>query len=254
MNELNYIFSGNIWVLVFTIGIAISIITRIIKKYFSIIATPKYGEQKVSRFLSLLEAFIWAVFLAYSIDIVWHKNIFGGLFLLIFAGLLLLVWIYFYFRDYLSGLIIKTERNLTPGDFLKFGEISGRVISLKGRTLILEKENGEEIIIPYHKLTNNTFSIKKANREKTFSYGFEIDVEASTDPKLLQEKIKKYLLMLPWVKPDPLPIINIQYIEKEPSPIYKVSITIAPVASQFIYDIETSIKNQFEIKKENNDK
>ncbi len=61
-------------------------------------------------------------------------------------------------RDVVTGVFLKAGRVCVPGDTVHVGEVRGRVIAMSHRTLSVETERGEQVVIPYGLVAKGTIS------------------------------------------------------------------------------------------------
>jgi len=68
----------------------------------------------------------------------------------------------FALKDILPGAIISCSRKrsvLKEGQKIKLGDVTGKIVSLESLHLVVEKDNGEKIIIPSKELRDNRVTI-----------------------------------------------------------------------------------------------
>jgi hypothetical protein len=54
----------------------------------------------------------------------------------------------------IGGLSLQTDRSIRPGDWIRVGEVEGRVVDIRWRYTAVETRNGETLIVPNGVLTN----------------------------------------------------------------------------------------------------
>jgi small-conductance mechanosensitive channel/CRP-like cAMP-binding protein len=54
----------------------------------------------------------------------------------------------------IGGLSLQTDRSIQPGDWVRVGEVEGRVVDIRWRYTAIETRNGETLIVPNGVLTN----------------------------------------------------------------------------------------------------
>ena len=59
---------------------------------------------------------------------------------------------WFALRDVVSGIFLKAGRVCRVGDYVRIGEVQGRVERMGQRVLVVETARGEEAIIPYSRV------------------------------------------------------------------------------------------------------
>ncbi|MFT7582085.1 MAG: small-conductance mechanosensitive channel [Myxococcota bacterium] len=66
-------------------------------------------------------------------------------------------------RDLVHGIFFQIGRVCKVGDTVAVGEVRGKVIQLGYRVLIVEQASGEEVLIPYTRLTRETIQRQPAD-------------------------------------------------------------------------------------------
>ena len=54
----------------------------------------------------------------------------------------------------IGGLSLQTDRSIQPGDWVRVGDVEGRVVDIRWRYTAIETRNGETLIVPNGVLTN----------------------------------------------------------------------------------------------------
>jgi small-conductance mechanosensitive channel len=78
-------------------------------------------------------------------------------------------------RDVLSGIVIKTTATVRVGDFVRVGNVEGRLRSLGFRVLTLERADGAEAVVPYSQATGGLLERLRSNSGST-SHQFRLEV------------------------------------------------------------------------------
>jgi small-conductance mechanosensitive channel len=239
---MNFFMSGHIFFVVFFWFEVFYIVVRLLKKYIPLIFRLKISKHKYEFYFAIGEAVVWSAFLLITANWLLKKSLFFGIAFIIFILSLLIVLVFVYFRDYISGLELKMENNIMPGDYIEFEEVKGRVISLNVRNIEVETESGTIVYIPYHLLSTGKITLKRNDSTKIQSYTFEFEYDISVDSSILEAQVVKFLYGLPWVRLSPPPSIIFDN--------GKAKIVVYPVAKEYVYEIEKSVKEKFEVEKD----
>lgn len=101
-------------------------------------------------------------------------------------------------RDFLAGMVLKTENSLEKGQFLITEIASGTILSLGYRSMVIETDNGEKIRIPYSRL-NKLLLTTPPQEDSSHSHVVEILVERNQTPDNIKKNVTGQLLNMPWV-------------------------------------------------------
>jgi small-conductance mechanosensitive channel len=90
------------------------------------------------------------------------------------------------FKDLASGVIILVERTLSVGDIIQMGEQIGKVENVGLRTTSVRTRDDILIIMPNHKLTNETV-VNLTHSEETTRFAVTIGVAYGSDTALVKK-------------------------------------------------------------------
>jgi len=114
------------------------------------------------------------------------------------------------FKDLSSGVIILMERTLSVGDIIQMGEQIGKVESVGLRTTAVRTRDDILIIMPNHKMTNETV-INLTHSEDTTRFSVRVGVAYGTDTI----QVKQILQQIAADHPESDPMHDPQVILKD---------------------------------------
>jgi len=123
---------------------------------------------------------------------------------LIFLGLFGWHW----GRDFIAGIILKSENYFEKNKKIRLNNQSGKIIKTTLRYLEFETDEGEAIRVPYSKISGEYFS-KLSPGEKYESHLITLQVEKTSDTKTLLETLRKNIYNSPWYLARKEPVIEI---------------------------------------------
>ncbi|MEC9291322.1 MAG: mechanosensitive ion channel domain-containing protein [Pseudomonadota bacterium] len=91
--------------------------------------------------------------------------------------------------NFISGIILVTDKSVKPGDVLTIGEHLGQIIALRARYVVMRKRNGTEVLIPNENLMTYEVVNWSYNNRKV---RLEVEVGVSYDSDM--EKVREALL------------------------------------------------------------
>ncbi len=111
----------------------------------------------------------------------------------IVAIILLSLLGWFWGRDFVAGIILKSENYFEKSKMIRLNDKSGRIIKTTLRYLEFKTDDGEAIRVPYSKISSEYFS-KLSPDEKYESHLITLHVNEKADTKTLRESLKKKYL------------------------------------------------------------
>jgi RNase P/RNase MRP subunit p29 len=173
----------------FLIYIGFGLYRKLILPILMLEKTEKIRKKNFAK----LEVVVWVIFF---IAVFYYGLIKSPL---IICALLLLISVAFFdfWRNYLSGIILKFGDYFQLGDSVTINGNTGRVVHFGNRTLRIVTAQGAEILIPY-RLVDKEVKIKQKSTPKILFKSVEIDV-ATLPKEGLQNKIINALNSNPWI-------------------------------------------------------
>ena len=149
--------------------------------------------------LPFAELLIWTGYAFWGISILFGGFVYYDLILGVAAVLLLLAFAWFVFRDFLAGVLLKAEKSLEPGRFIKAPFAEGYIRSLGARSLVLVNERGEIVRIPYSRVNKEMFVLPPENDE-SLPHHLKLPLPPATrDPEAYKRMAEKELMAMPWI-------------------------------------------------------
>jgi len=242
MSDLNFIVSGSTIFFVILWAIVILLFFKVAKKYIPLVFEKKLNRKTFRLYFSISEVFIWTLYFVIVANTLINKAFFEGIAFLIFFLFVSILILILFFKDYLSGLILKMEMNLSEQDYIYSKDFEGWIIKFSARNLVIENKDSEIIIVPYYKLLKDVIKVKKsdANKYQSYSFVFEVAEDKISDFQSFKVELTNFLINLPWVKANSLPDIT-----KEAGLENKVKVNVYPVMIKFVHKIENACKEKF---------
>ncbi len=112
-------------------------------------------------------------------------------------------------KNFISGIIVLTERKIRVGDIVDVGGISGMVTEINTRSSVLRGGDGKEALIPNslfleNRVTNMTLSNRKVRRKLTV--GVALGSSAQAVSGIIKECVERHGLVLK----EPAPIVTFE--------------------------------------------
>jgi len=212
--------------------------TRLVLPY--ILRKNKKTDQ-IKRNLHLAELIIWIFFFSWFLFVFAEiKSLFSIVLFGIILGLAYLLF-RFWVTDIVAGLIFRNSNKINRGDGLRVGDIEGKIVNLGFRNIEIEKKDGTTVYVPYRKVTSAIFS-KTESATQSSGYTFELKTSLDSDIDHVTEKIKTYIVALPWSSIQKSPVISLKG-QSDNSIVF--SITVYSIDRSFFSKIENQVRNKF---------
>ncbi len=170
---------------------------RILSKLIPQLSIRRNIKVIVQRFLPLLEFVFWLIFVLWILQSEITKPLYFNAAIFGVSGLLLIFFGLFVMKDFMAGLILKTEYGLQKGDTFATEKFHGKILKLSFLYLELETGESEHTKIPYGKISGIEIKISNENSiYKKFSYPFII--EKSEKLPEIKEKLRHKIINSPY--------------------------------------------------------
>lgn len=224
---------------VLVMAIALFFILKLFGRIAKFVFVKRIYRLYFQRYYPILETFVWLLFILWSIDQIFKDRLYYSISLILII-LIALIWIsWFAIRDFIAGIIFKTQDVYEPEQRIKITEFEGRLKSIGYLSLEIEVDSGEIIKFPYSKITGVIHSISNPE-EHSNHYRFVIETTRSDNPKAIVGYLRQLILNSPWtlLTKDP----QIQLLE-ESNKHFMFEIIVYSVSKEFTRQIEDDVKS-----------
>lgn len=197
----------------------------------------------LKRNIPIIEFVIWLLFSIWSFQQLLIKNQYFAFAFFVVMLSFTIFSVRFFLRDYVAGIIIKSDTSIVLGNNITSSNFSGKIVKFNYRTLELELKNSNLVKIPYSEVLNKSL-IKENKSQVIKSYSFEISTKKHIDFKQTVKKIKDTILLLPWTLTTKEPIFK---VISEKDNIYNIKLTIFALDNNMYFNIEKYIKAKFSV-------
>ena len=112
-------------------------------------------------------------------------------------------------QNFVSGIILLTERSITPGDIIEVEGVVVKVIEMGIRTTVVKTWREEDLIMPnsiFSQSTVKNFTL----RDNLFRLGVDVGVTYDSDMKQVMDLLEKTALEQPWGSKNAQPRVLLQ--------------------------------------------
>lgn len=230
-------------VLEFLLGAAFLYIgLRLIRKAMNAYIRKRQIEPLANRFLPLIEFFLWMLFLVWGTGEVFQTGTAGSIALLTLT-LAIVTWIgHVTLRDWIAGVIFKSEGKYLRGDSIVLGGKSGRLKRLGYRTLTLETPTGSLIEIPYSHLARQSHIEKIPGRNTPCT--FQMIVPKADSVEEFLQQVRSVVLCAPWSSLTRQPHISL--IGRQDGHLL-VEVSAYVLDERYAHHVEAYVKKRFSV-------
>jgi small-conductance mechanosensitive channel len=104
---------------------------------------------------------------------------------------------WFAVRDLVSGVFLKAGRVCRAGDYVRVGDVQGRVQRMGHRVLVVETARGEEAIVPYSRVARDSV-LRTPVSDRGTLHVFELSLPGSPPVAETKRKIRESALRCHW--------------------------------------------------------
>lgn len=185
--------------LIFTItGLVLWLVFRVLNRVAKVLIKKRQIQAGMLRMLPVIELIAWVAFSFWGVLVLFGQHQHYDLIVVLLAALVIFGLAWFVFRDFLAGVLLKSEKALHPGQVIKTPIVEGKIKSMGFRNMELVNEAGETVNIPYSRLSNQLFIIPPDN-EDSLPHQAKIPILPQQASEQTRERVYKHLMAMPWV-------------------------------------------------------
>lgn len=149
-------------------------------------------------FIPFAELLIWVGYAFWGISLLFGGLVYYDLVLGVAVVLLLLALAWFVFRDFFSGVLLKAEKSVEPGRYIRAPYAEGYVKSMGARSLELLNDKGELVRVPYSRFDRDLF-VMPPESDESLPHHLEFPLSSGQDPEQFKLLAEKELMAMPWI-------------------------------------------------------
>lgn len=186
--------------MIFIGAVALFAVTRLVRWVFPLVPLRREQRELLGRLGPLAEVVIWLGYLVSVIVWVLTGDPIIRLVALVGLATALIVAAWSFIRDYLTGVLLRTEGTLALGDVVRVGDVEGTVRRLRARAAELDLPDGDRVVIPYRSLGDNAV-VRRIARRVTVRHTFALDLPAGIGVEQARDRVRRAALLCHWVPP-----------------------------------------------------
>ena len=222
-------------------GIGIFLLFRGLSFVSKAMPFPRKIKQYLGYFLPVAEFAFWLGYFIWSVRTLYTA--YDTLALIIIGVLLILIAapVWFLFRDFIYGLIIKLQRKIETGITIEIEDIQGTVTNTGLLSFEIKTSEGNIESIPYNKTIGKVITRHGTNTNLN-SHVIHLRIKSTVDIKELLPKLKTALINAPWMAGSHEPIIK--KVEQQ-TESYHIDIVVYTIDTTHVEKIRDYVMQRF---------
>ena len=188
--------------------VLIYILLRVAVKVISYISVLRKPYLFIKKFFPLVDLTILITITFWFISWIFRDSDLLPIIIAIVTLILLSLFGWLWGRDFIAGIILKSENYFEKNKKIRFNNQSGKIVKTTFRYLEFETDDGEAIRVPFSRITGEYFT-KLSPTVIYESQLITLDVNKVNDTKTLRETLRKTVFNSPWYLTRKEPIIEI---------------------------------------------
>lgn len=190
------------------IAIALFVLLRFTSRWLNSISASRSLHRLLLRGFPFLEFVIWLAFGLWMLNRLFTDWPYYSVMVAAIAVSLVIITSWYFLRDFISGIILKTETPFEKNQLVRTTTHQGVLTKVGYRSLELCNDKGEVVKIPYSQLTSSAINLSEKG---TNLQGHETVLRIKSKVPLheIAGEINSSLLLLPWIAVNQDPKINI---------------------------------------------
>ena len=200
----------NLLIFVIT-GLLLIILFRVLNQIAKVLIKKTRLRKGALRILPLAELVAWTAFSFWGVFVIFGQHHYYDLIVVIMAILVVFGLAWFVFRDFLAGVLLRSEKALYPGQIIKTPIVEGKVRKMGFRGMQLINDKGETVTVPYSRLSNQLLIIPP-EKEDSLPHQVKFSLPPKMASESIREKVYTQLVAMPWVI-SPAPEVSMEKSE-----------------------------------------
>jgi len=166
-----------------------------------------------NRYFPLAELAFWSIFSFWFITLLFDESRFFTYIIFLLFTLAFILFFWFFLRDYISGIQLKTRFNLSAGQAFKSEQVTGVIRKMTLLFIEVQAENGSNCKIPYSQIDQKSIELniqEKRGGESLFSVDLNEDLNEATTSR----KIAELIINSPWCSHKSNPLVTVKEAKK----------------------------------------
>jgi len=181
-------------------AVVLFLFVRVVRRGFTLLRRTRTSLAGWAPLGPMAEALLWLVYLVSVIAWTLKDYYLVRLGALAALALAAVIAVWFVIRDYLSGVVIRTEAAMARGDVVRIGDIEGQVLRFRARGVELELSHGDRVLLPYRVIRDAPL-VRRRTHLAAVRRSFSVPVPPDLGIDATRETVRRAALLSHWVSP-----------------------------------------------------
>jgi small-conductance mechanosensitive channel len=179
-------------------GILLFLLFLMLNRISKTLVRKKLYRSSMMSLLPVIELVAWVAYAFWGIYVVFYGHYYYDLIVGIMAVLIIFGLAWFVFRDFLAGVLIKIEKAIDAGTYIKTPFAEGRIVKMGTLSLELVNDADETIKIPYSRLNRESL-VLPPEEDDNLPNRFHVTLDATMPPEKAAGRVYAELIAMPWI-------------------------------------------------------
>lgn len=204
--------------------------------------------QKKSNLKNLLiarpitEFTIWIFTFFYAINYLFGERLYYDYFMILFLVIFISMFAWFWLKDWISGVIFRTQHNFRKGEYILLKTYVGHVQNIGSTHISIDTPEGKTLKIPYSQLIGHPVS-EHFEVAGTGNASFEVTVNDVKNERQILDQVQETTHLSPWHLQSKIPMVKI--LERTDNQL-KIEVVVHTRNKEHAMHLEKAVKDQFE--------
>ncbi len=231
----------------FFYAIVLFLLLRLTAWFIKVLPVPKVYHNMLIKSYPLVEFFVWVLFAYFVAGRLFKEAQYYEVLLLIITLVVISFVSWFFIRDFIAGIFIKSENLFEKGKKIKIEHIEGFINHVGYRTVEIKTDDGSLVKVPFSKLSSGVISFPGNENDILYKHSFSINQPKNKAYPEYIANIRFLLLNSPWVAVTKEP--HIELTDTTPSN-YTFKIEFHALSEAQALKCEVMLKKAFKEKEE----
>lgn len=215
-------------------------VVRVTPVLFQGLVVSPSRREALARYGPPAELAAWVTYLALAGVWLWTRD--GGsdglraiVLLVGLLGVMTLAGGWRTFRDYLSGVVLRSEGSWRVGDRVRVGDVEGVVLRLGYRTVELQRQDGDVVFVPYARLSGDLLVRRHAEGD-VVRHTFVVSCPNDLGPAYVVPRVREAALLHHWSSPGHDPGVQV-------APDGSLRVTIHALSEARVPQVEAAVRS-----------
>ncbi len=179
-------------------GVLLYLVFRVFNRISIGVISQPIVRKLLQTVIPIIELIVWIAFAFWGAYLLFGNFMYYHMIVGVMAVLLIFGLSWFLFRDFLAGVLLKSEKSLMPGQYIKTLAVQGSIQKLGSRSMEVINDSGEMIRIPYSRLSSELITLPPED-EDNLPHHMELELDTDESPDQLRAFILDQLVAMPWI-------------------------------------------------------